>query len=539
MRRFVALFEALDQTQSTSGKTAALADYFRTAPADDAAWALTFLTGRRLKRHLPYGLLAQWAAELTGVTDWLIGECWGEVGDLAELVALLLDTAGLLRPSTPGELSLTAWVEQRILPLKELDEPAQRAQLLSWWRELDFSGVLVLNKLLTGEFRVGAAETLVLRAIAQVAELPPDVVAHRMMGTWSPTADAFRTLVAPQTAESSRSQPYPFYLASPLQDPIETLGDPSAWLVEWKWDGIRAQVIHRGDEVHIWSRGEERIGDRFPEIREAARLLPEGTVIDGEILAWRGDKPLPFSTLQRRIGRVELTPEILADAPAVLMAFDLLEDGGVDQRERPLRQRRARLAELLQGRPPALQLSATLTGSWTELAAQREGARSLGVEGLMLKALDGPYRAGRKRGEWWKWKIAPFTLDAVLIYAQPGSGRRASLLTDYTFGIWKEGALVPIAKAYSGLSDAEIAELDAWLRAHTREKHGPVRVVDPELVFELAFEGIALSSRHKSGIAVRFPRILRQRLDKKPADADTLERVQELLALHGSSDRDG
>jgi len=529
VKRFVALFEALDQTQSTSGKIAALAEYFRSAPPDDAAWALTFLTGRRLKRHVAYGLLAQWAGELTNVTDWLISECYGEVGDLAELIALLFDTAGLTKPATPSELSLTAWVEQRILPLKGLDEAEQRARLLAWWRELDFSGVLVLNKLLTGEFRVGAAETLVLRAIAEVAELPPDVVAHRMMGTWSPTPDAFRALVAPQTAESSRSQPYPFYLASPLQDPVESLGDPASWLVEWKWDGIRAQAIHRGDEVHIWSRGEERIGDRFPEIRDATRALPDGTVLDGEILAWRDDRPLPFSTLQRRIGRVELTPEILADAPAVLMAFDLLEADGVDLREKPLRERRARLSELLAGRGPALQISATLSGTWEALAAQREGARELGVEGLMLKSLDGPYRAGRKRGEWWKWKIAPFTLDAVLIYAQPGSGRRASLLTDYTFGIWKEGALVPIAKAYSGLSDAEIAELDAWLRAHTREKHGPVRVVDPELVFELAFEGIALSNRHKSGIAVRFPRILRQRLDKKPADADTLERVQELL----------
>jgi len=534
MNRFVALFEALDATNSTARKVTALTDYFRSAPAADSAWALTFLAGRRLRRHLPARLLAQWAAELTGTPDWLVAECWGEVGDLAELVALLLDTRPRHREAAfaadeAERLGLAAWVEERILPLKGLDESEQRARVTAWWSALSTSGVFLLNKLLTGEFRVGASETLVLRALAELADLPRETLAHRFMATWQPSADAFEALIAPEQGQVALAQPYPFYLASPLPDGPEALGDPAAWLCEWKWDGIRAQVIHRGGEVHLWSRGEERITDRFPEIREAARALPVGTVLDGELLAWRGERPLPFASLQRRIGRLELSEKVLAEAPVALMAFDLLEERGADLRELPLRVRRARLAALLEHARPVLQLSPALTGSWTELAARRAESRDRGVEGLMLKLLDGAYRSGRKRGAWWKWKVAPFTVDAVLLLAQPGSGRRASLLTDYTFGIWRGEELVPIAKAYSGLSDAEIFELDAWLRAHTTERFGPVRKVAPERVFELAFEGLALSNRHKSGIAVRFPRILRERLDKKPADADHLEHLEALL----------
>jgi DNA ligase-1 len=533
VKHFVALFEALDVTTSTTRKVEALAAYFQAVPPGDAAWALTFLTGRRLKRHLPVGLLATWAAEVSGTPAALFSECASEVGDLAEVCALLLD--GTPRRPAP-ELTLCSWMEERVLPLKGMDEVAQRDAVLSWWRTLERRGVFVLCKLLTGEFRVGVAETLVLRALAQVAGLPVPTVAHRLMGTWKPSAEAFAALLAPDAAVATSVQPYPFSLASPFEDDIATLGDPAEWLAEWKWDGIRAQLLRRPGEVHLWSRGEEQITARFPEITRAAEVLPAGTAIDGEILAWTGSKALPFAQLQRRIGRVALEPRVLGEAPAVLMAFDLLEDAGQDVRDRPLRDRRARLTELLSDAPPALRMSEALTGSWTTLAAQREQARTHGVEGLMLKRRDSPYVGGRKRGVWWKWKIAPFSVDAVLIYAQPGSGRRARLLTDFTFGVWSGEALVPIAKAYSGLTDVENAALDTWIRAHTLEQFGPVRRVVPELVFEIAFENIALSNRHKSGVAVRFQRILRQRTDKRPADADHLEKILELLRQREARD---
>lgn len=526
MKRFIALYAALDATNATGLKVAAMARYFASAPADDAAWALTFLTGRRLKRHLPAALLATWAAEVSDTPAWLFTECAGEVGDLAEVCALLLDRG----PPSPGpELSLTSWLQARILPLKALDEPAQRAEVTGWWRTLDRTGIFVLCKLLTGELRVGVSETLVVRALAEVAGLPPATIAQRLMGTWAPTAEAFRALLAPTAETAAPLQPYPFSLASPFEGEVTALGDPEAWLAEWKWDGIRAQLIRRAERLELWSRGEEQIASRFPEIIEAAQTLPPGTVLDGEILAWSGTAPLPFAGLQRRIGRLAPTGAVLAEAPAVLMAFDLLEDGGRDLRDLPLRERRARLAALLAAAPPALRLSQEIPGSWAERARQREEARVHGVEGLMLKRWDSSYQGGRKRGAWWKWKITPFSVDAVLLYAQPGSGRRARLLTDYTFGVWSGEVLVPIAKAYSGLTDAEIAALDGWVREHTLEQFGPVRRVAPELVFEIAFENIALSARHKSGVAVRFPRILRQRLDKRPAEADHLARILELL----------
>jgi DNA ligase-1 len=528
LRRFARLYETLDQTTSTNAKVAAMVAYFQAAPPGDAAWALFFLTQRKIKRLLPTRVLWDLTLELTGIPPWLLEHSYAAVGDGAEVVALLVD-----RPAGVAEaddLSLERWVEERILPLKDMDFPAQAAAMRRYWSLLDTSGIFVLNKIITGEFRVGASATLAIRALAGAAGVPQATMAHRVMGDWWPSAAYFAALLAPESARPPDSRPYPFFLASPLEADPESLGPRGEWLAEWKWDGIRAQLVRRGGATYIWSRGEELVTERFPEITAAATHLPDGTVLDGELLAYRGEV-LPFAVLQTRIGRQKLGADVLAQAPVTLMAYDLLEQDGRDIREEPLAERRGRLLELL-GRAEATALLTSPVveaASWTDLSAVRAESRARSVEGLMLKRLLSPYRAGRRRGDWWKWKIAPYTIDAVLMYAHPGHGRRATLFTDYTFGVWKAGELVPVAKAYSGLSDQEIHELDAWIRRHTRERFGPVRVVEPSQVFELAFEGIARSTRHKSGLAVRFPRILRHRTDKQAAEADTIETVQALL----------
>ena len=526
MRRFCALYDALDRTTSTNAKVAALTAYFRDAPPADAAWAIFFLTGRRLKRVVPSAGLRQWAQDATRLPEWLLYESYSAAGDFAELVALALDAV----PPGPSEadVPLAVWVEERLLPLQQADPAVQRERVIGWWLGLPRSERFILNKLLTGEFRVGVAQTLVMRALAGAIDAEPTIVAARMMGDWTPSAEWLASLKT-ASAGADASQPYPFFLAAPLEGPPDTLGDRDAWLVEWKWDGIRAQLIRRRGETWLWSRGEELITHRFPEIAAAATHLPDGTVLDGEVLAFQDDRPLPFSALQQRIGRQKQVAQVMRTVPAVFVAYDVLEMDGRDLRGEPLTIRRAALTRLVAG-GGVIRLSEEVTApAWDALAALRLESRARGVEGFILKRRDAPYGVGRKKGPWWKWKIDPFTVDAVLIYAQPGNGRRASLLTDYTFGVWDEGQLVPIAKAYSGLSNAEIEELDAWIRRHTVERHGPVRAVEPVQVFELGFEAIAPSSRHKSGIAVRFPRMLRWRTDKPAREADTLETLRRLL----------
>ncbi len=566
MKAFAALYAELDETTKTSGKVAAMARYFSVAPPDDAAWAVHFLTGRRPKRLVSSPKMHGWAAEIAGLPMWLFGECYDAVGDLAETIAAVL-------PEGHGsDLGLTYWVIDRLLPLGGLEEAEQKAALLSCWADLTRPEIFVWNKLITGSFRVGVSQELVTRALSEASGVAGPTIAHRLMGDWKPTPEFYRGLFAEETPETDLSRPYPFCLAHPLENGPEGLGEPDEWHVEWKWDGIRAQLIRREGKSFVWSRGEELITDRFPEILGICEALPNGTVLDGEILAWADGKPLKFMELQKRIGRKILSKKILQEVPAVLVAFDLLELEGQDLRGRPLRERRALLESLVEkvnrveaggfgdllGLPKKrdaltavdtrlaweaegeagvvlaesrlLIASRLPVRSWEALAAQREEARALNVEGFMIKRLDSPYQVGRRKGHWWKWKVDPLTVDAVLVYAQRGSGKRASLYSDYTFAVWDdEGKLVPFAKAYSGLTDVELAKVDRWVRAHTKEKFGPVRTVEPELVMELAFEGIQLSSRHKSGIAVRFPRILRWRHDKKPADADSLASVKELL----------
>jgi DNA ligase-1 len=527
MIRFAQLFDQIDSTTSTNAKVAAMARYFGEAPPADAAWAVFFLTGRRLKRLLPYAAIHGWALAATGLPSWILEESYAIVGDGAETAALVLDQLPFVENTAP--LPLAAWVEERILSLRTLEPDAQRERVMAWWAPLDRLQRFVLLKMITGELRVGVSQTLVVRALAQASSLPVATVAARLMGDWTPTPDWFASLGSVQATDDDLSRPYPFFLASPLEEDISTLGDPADWVLEWKWDGIRAQLVKRGGGIHLWSRGEEIITHRFPEIVAAATHLPDGTVLDGEVLAFRDERPMLFSALQQRIGRQKQVAQMARAVPVVFMTYDLLEQDGEDIRPLPLAERRARLIGLL-GPPGVLRASPVVTApTWEALAAGRRESRARGVEGLMLKRAASGYGVGRKRGDWWKWKIEPYTIDAVLIYAQPGSGKRASLLTDYTFGVWDDGQLVPVAKAYSGLSNEEIGEMDRWIRRHTRERFGPVRHVEPVHVFELGFEGIARSSRHRSGIAVRFPRMLRWRKDKRAEEADTLDNVRRLL----------
>lgn len=527
MKAFARLFAALDETTRTSEKVSAMASYFASAPPADAAWAVHFLSGERPRRLVPVRRLAQWAMDESGTPGWLFDECYHAVGDLAETISLLLPPA-----SQPADLPLHRWLEERILPLAGEPEALQREVVVGAWRELDGAERFLWNKLITGGFRVGVSRALVIRALAVASGVDEPTIAHRLMGSWEPRAEVFERLVAPETDDADLSRPYPFFLAYPLEDEIQTLGEPEEWQAEWKWDGIRAQLVRRAGETFLWSRGEELVTERFPEIAEAAALLPDGTVLDGEVMPWKDGAPLPFAKLQRRIGRKKLSAKILADIPAVLICYDLLEVGGEDVRSRPLAWRRERLEGLLAAsaaRQRFLLSPLVPVPDWSAVVAARERAREMGAEGLMLKNLAAPYGVGRRRGPWWKWKVDPYTVDAVMIYAQTGHGRRASLYTDYTFAVWDGADLVPFAKAYTGLTDAEIRRLDSWIRRHTLEKFGPVRSVPPEQVFELAFEAIQPSPRHKSGLAVRFPRILRWRTDKPAAEADTLEMLR-LLA---------
>jgi DNA ligase-1 len=528
MKRFVTLFEALDRTTATNAKLDALAAYFRDADPADAAWAVYFLTGRRLKRLVGTRELRQWTAEHADLPPWLVEESYAHVGDLAETMALLAS-----EPDTgPDELpALHRVVETEIRPLAGLDDDERRARVIAQWRRLSGTARFLFNKLITGALRVGVSRRLVTRALARVADVDPGLIAHRLMGDWQPTPENFRALLAPEGADADdHGRPYPFFLASPLETEPASLGHAVDWHAEWKWDGIRAQLIRRGGVHYLWSRGEELLNGRFPEIETAAGSLPDGVVVDGEIMAWRDDEPLPFSVLQTRIGRKKVGRRTLDRAPAVLLAFDLLEHGGDDLRDRSLRERRERLGELVATAGDGIRLSAPVEfDDWRSLPALRASSRERGVEGLMLKRLDSPYRVGRTRGDWWKWKVEPYTFDGVLLYAQPGHGRRSNLFTDYTFAVRHGDELVPVAKAYSGLNQEEIEELDRWIRSHTRERFGPVRSVEPVHVFELAFEGIARSGRHKSGIALRFPRIHRWRRDLGVDDADRLEDLERLL----------
>ncbi len=556
MRRFAELFQRLDETNKTSAKKQALVDYFNAAPPEDAAWAVAFLTGDRPKRVVPTKVLVDVVLARAQIPQWLFDECAEQVGDMSEALALLLP----IDDTATAPPSLTTMIETRLLPLAKLDAADAAAAVEASWAMLDARERLVWNKLLGGSFRVGVAKGVVVQALAQVANLDTGVIAARLTGTVEKSAAGFKALVAKDgdvdaVAAFDPARPYPFFLASPIPGahPKE-LGAVDDFVIEQKWDGIRAQLVVRdldGDKkIWLWSRGEEEVSAAFPDVVAAAQTLPVGTVLDGELLAWqRGVDDggvRSFNDLQQRLNRKKPSAKLLEDIPCRLLAYDLLELDGVDLRPLPVSERRRRLEEVARTAGVLVSPLAT-SATWEGLDELWRNSRTHGAEGLMLKRKDSPYRAGRVRGDWWKWKVAPLSVDCVLVYAQKGSGRRAGLYSDYTFAVWNkpppdlgsddDGSdgeprqLVTFAKAYSGLTDEELKKVDAFIKRHTTERFGPVRAVEPSIVVELGFEGIAESTRHKSGLAVRFPRILRLREDKTPADADSVDTLRALLDL--------
>ncbi|MBT8459902.1 MAG: ATP-dependent DNA ligase, partial [Boseongicola sp.] len=484
------------------------------------------MSGRRPKRTVTTTRLREWAAEHAGIPLWLFEESYPIVGDLAETIALVLPA-----PTATSEKSLTEWIGE-IRNLSDLDEDQRKEQILNAWAQLDTPERFTFNKLITGGFRMGVSQKLMTRALSKATGIEETELAHRLMGKWTPDETTFDDLILAPNPEADLSKPYPFYLAYPLDTAPEDLGALSDWSAEHKWDGIRGQLVLRGGDRHLWSRGEELMTDRFPELAILPDFVPPGTVIDGEVLAWIDEKPMPFSALQKRIGRKTVPAKLLKEAPVILRAYDLLEEGGADLRALPFAERRTRLECLLSKVPPEapLRLSPLLDfQSWDDLAAERARSREIAAEGVMLKRKDSPYRDGRRKGDWWKWKVDPLVIDAVMIYAQAGHGRRANLFTDFTFAVWDGNALVPFTKAYSGLTDAEFREITAWVRKNTIERFGPVRSVNAQHVFEIAFEGIAESPRHKSGVALRFPRMSRWRKDKPVSEANTLTDLKAML----------
>ncbi|MGD1864682.1 MAG: ATP-dependent DNA ligase [Phormidesmis sp.] len=554
MRRFTELFRAIDATTSTNEKVKALQQYFHDEVPENAVWALHLLMGKTRKRLITSRVLREIFLQISEIPEWLFEESASHVGDTAETIALLLRDTPIEATGASqagSDTPLHEWLETIIPQVKNLgktDEAQLQKLVVDWWANLSDDEIFVLNKVLTGAFRVGASTKLVIKGLTAEYGITEAVLAHRLMGNIETTGEFYKSLIDPDEADASPSRPYPFFLAAPIdveKFAIEEMtGENLArWQAEWKWDGIRAQLIYRAGQLFTWSRGEDLITHQFPEFEAALGVMPEGTVLDGEIVCWDGEKPLDFNFLQKRLGRKKVGKKLMAEYPVHFIAYDLLEKAGVDIREQPLQTRRAALIDVIDTHPNEFMSYAKPLpfDSFDEVEAWRSRSREYGAEGLMLKAKDSPYLVGRKRGYWWKHKVDPMTLDAVMIYAQAGSGKRANLFTDYTFALWTsqgtsqgtgkgEGkTLVPFTKAYSGLDNAEIEKLDRWIRRHTREKFGPVRSVEPTHVFEIGFEGIAESKRHKSGIAVRFPRILRWRTDKPVEEADTLESAIALL----------
>ncbi|MEM7550477.1 MAG: ATP-dependent DNA ligase [Bacteroidota bacterium] len=533
MRKFAELFERLDQTTKTLPKISALSQYLDESSDEDKMWTIALLSGRRPKRSIQSNYLKEWVSEEAGVPFWLFEGSYHVVGDLGETIALLL-------PYNESKLnySLNDWM-YKLEELRDMEVKQKKDFILRAWRNTSKQERFLLNKLIGGGFRIGVSQKTIVKALAKLTGKEESELSHRLMGDWTPQTHTYEQLILSDDNAADASKPYPFYLAYQLDDPDDIDFDPEIWQAERKWDGIRGQLIKREDEIFVWSRGEELVTDKYPEYEGLADLLPNGTAIDGEILPFSDGKPLPFHLLQKRIGRKNISSKLLGDVPVILMAYDLLEFEGNDIRHIPLKERRQKLEELVESTSSSssvLQLSPKVDFfSGLELMEERKKSRSFFSEGIMLKKRASEYKVGRKKGDWWKWKVDPLVIDAVMIYAMRGHGRRANLYTDYTFAVWKGEELVPFTKAYSGLTDSEFKEVDRFVKKNTLEKFGPVRSVKPELVFEIAFEGINKSSRHKSGVALRFPRMSRWRKDKKVEEANTLEDLNQLLDAYGNN----
>lgn len=525
MKAFTQLYSELDHTTKTNEKVVAMVNYFSKTHSKDSIWSIALLTGRRPKRPIRTSNLKVWATELAEIPYWLFEDSYDVVGDLAETISLLIPLE-----KSHSDKTLSEVMEEIILIQPKTDEE-KKEWLLSYWQHFSREELFVFNKLITGSFRVGVSQQLVFKALSKVFSLDDKIVAHKLMGSWLPQTTDLKVLLSEELSSYDDSKPYPFYLAYQLDVAFTDLAGITDWQIERKYDGIRGQIIVRNSQLHIWSRGEELMTEKFIEFDQLKNILPSGTVLDGEILPFKDNKIMSFNEMQKRIGRKNVTKKTLQEVPLCMMCYDLLEHNGHDIRTLPLKERRQLLETLINNfSTDLLKLSPLLTcDSWEQLDALRNESKALGCEGLMLKHKDGIYETGRRRGKWWKWKVDPYSVDAVLIYAQSGHGRRANLYTDYTFAVWDNGELVPFAKAYSGLTDKELIEVDKWIRKNTLEKFGPVRSVKAELVFELAFEGISASPRHKSGIALRFPRILRWRKDKNKDEINTKKDLLQLL----------
>jgi DNA ligase-1 len=531
LQLFAALVSDLSTSTKTNDKLQSLVDYFAIAPDADKVWVIAIFSGRRPRRAVNSRLMREWCTEMIGIPDWLFDECYHTVGDLSETLALLL-------PETkePDQInqSLSFYLEQFIAIEKE-EESIRKQFIIDSWQKMDRDERFVFNKLITGSFRIGVSQKTIVNALAKVVDHSPSVIAHRISGNWDPVTTSFNDLLSESASVSDFSKPYPFYLAYAIDDDVENLGDVNLWQAEWKWDGIRGQIIKRNNELFVWSRGEELMTDKFPEYIILKDLLPDGVVLDGEIIPATDGKPLAFAVLQTRIVRKNIGKKQLQEAPISFFAYDLLEYNFEDWRQKLLTERRKKLEEIiLPLNNNTIRISEIIEfNSWGELAELRKKSRDKNSEGIMLKRKDSDYKVGRKRGDWWKWKIDPLTIDCVMVYAQKGSGRRSNLYTDYTFAVQDGDKLITFTKAYSGLTDKEFAQVDNFVKRNSLEKFGPVRTVKPELVFEIAFEGIAASSRHKSGVALRFPRMSRWRKDKTVDEINTMDDLKEMLRLYG------
>jgi DNA ligase-1 len=529
MKDFAQLVKTIDSTNKTNRKVEALSEYFLKASDADKVWTIAILSHRRPPRPVNSTLIRGYASELADIPLWLFEESYHIVGDLAETIALVVP-----EKVKTTEKSLSQYL-QEILRLKPKSEEEKKEYLIENWSQLNYYQRFVFTKLITGGFRIGVSQKLMTRALSKATGIDEDILAFKLMGNWDPNKISYSELILEENEADYLSKPYPFYLAYPIEDEASELGNPKEWIAEHKWDGIRSQLIVRKGQLFVWSRGEELVTDKYPEFEAFTEVLPDGTVLDGEILPYPGDSIGDFKDLQTRIGRKNVSKALLKKLPVILKAYDILEYKGEDIRSTPFEHRREILDELFEkysSRIKPFHLSETMRfSSWEDMAKEREKARDIKSEGLMIKKADSSYGVGRKKGDWWKWKSDPFSIDAVLTYAMRGHGRRSNLFTDYTFALWNDNKteLVTFAKAYSGLTDKEFKKVDAWIKKNTIERFGPVRSVEHQHVFEIAFEGIAESKRHKSGIATRFPRILRWRQDKKIEDANTLEDLKAMI----------
>ena len=563
MKKFSALIDATEQTQRSVEKVALILEYFRTVPPEDAAWALALLTGRALPRILSLKLLQDVAVEASGLPKWLIEESLEAAGDVAEGIALLVSprvssrdssrvssrdssrvsSRDFSRPVPEAGLPLHRLVHERVLPLKELSDAERRALIVKTWRELSAEQAFLWNKFLTGGINSLIAEKLIVRALAQLAAISEEAMTYRLSRDWAPSAESFNSILQPADRDAELAKPFGFCLAAGLTSSPSKLGSLAAWQVENRWEGLRVQLIRRGSEVLLWSHGEELVTECFPEISEFGEALSEPVVLDGLVIPWSDGQPLAIESLAKRLKRVGLARKRIdaktrAESPVVFMAADLLEASGVDLRMQPLADRRRRLEELhaRHAQMTSFLLSEILQPvNWPAVEDLKNGARERGATGVTLKRLDSTYRVESSPGQecWWELACEPFYLDAVLMYAERAQGQRGSQLSLLTLGVWNAGQLVPVAKVRPNLEQREIAELEQFVRKNTLERFGPVRTVQPELVFELAFEGLQESKRNKAGFALRAPRLNRWRRDRSASGVETVQTLQALFAEPG------